>query len=183
MPPVRVRRRYVSIRSCDLTPVCRSSVYQDVPVHSLEEFVQLAPEEAKSESVLSDEHQLMLNRLSFELAERQRYCHDLRLLFVLLTSVHLQTGPKAQGAHEAEGGAAQREQGQACHDGQREGTNRLPHQGVWIACCLTPHRLLTMVCRLPPKCKRRLATSRGLSIRLTPIWPLHERTCPLNPAT
>ncbi|KAI0729431.1 Fms-interacting protein-domain-containing protein [Fomitopsis betulina] len=53
---------------------CRqfASVYQDVPVHSLDEFVQLAPEEAKSDLVLSNEHQLMLNRLSFELAERQR---------------------------------------------------------------------------------------------------------------
>ncbi|KAH9938620.1 Fms-interacting protein-domain-containing protein [Fomitopsis serialis] len=53
---------------------CRqfASVYQDVPVHSLEEFVELAPGEAKSQIVLSDDHQLMLNRLSFELAERQR---------------------------------------------------------------------------------------------------------------
>lgn len=33
----------------------------------------LAPEEARTEVVLTDEHQLMLNRLSFELAERQRY--------------------------------------------------------------------------------------------------------------
>ncbi|KZT74421.1 hypothetical protein DAEQUDRAFT_782111 [Daedalea quercina L-15889] len=57
---------------------CRqfASVYQDIPVHSLEEFVQLAPDEAKAEVVLSDEHQLMLNRLSFELAERQRYYRD-----------------------------------------------------------------------------------------------------------
>ncbi|GLB33825.1 putative fms-interacting protein [Lyophyllum shimeji] len=53
---------------------CRqfASVYQDVPLYSLEEFKRLAPEEARSEDVLSDERQLMLNRLSFELAERQR---------------------------------------------------------------------------------------------------------------
>jgi len=53
---------------------CRqfASIYQDVPVHSLEDFEQLAPEEARTESVLHNEHQLMLNRLSFELAERQR---------------------------------------------------------------------------------------------------------------
>ncbi|OCH94065.1 hypothetical protein OBBRIDRAFT_817417 [Obba rivulosa] len=53
---------------------CRqfASVYQDVPLHSLEDFQVLAPEEARSEGVLSNEHQLMLNRLSFELAERQR---------------------------------------------------------------------------------------------------------------
>ncbi|KAJ8469551.1 hypothetical protein ONZ51_g8927 [Trametes cubensis] len=53
---------------------CRqfASIYQDIPVHSLEEFQQLAPEEARTEEVLADEHQLMLNRLSFELSERQR---------------------------------------------------------------------------------------------------------------
>lgn len=53
---------------------CRqfASIYQDVPLYTLEEFQRLAPEEARTEEVLSDEHQLMLNRLSFELAERQR---------------------------------------------------------------------------------------------------------------
>jgi THO complex subunit 5 len=50
-----------------------SSIYQDVPLYSLDEFKKLAPEEARREDVLSDEHQLMLNRLSFELAERQRF--------------------------------------------------------------------------------------------------------------
>ena len=50
-----------------------SSIYQDVPLYSLDGFVQLAPPEARTEDVLADEHQLMLNRLSFELAERQRY--------------------------------------------------------------------------------------------------------------
>jgi len=49
------------------------SIYQDVPLYTLEEFERLAPEEARTEGVLNDEHQLMLNRLSFELAERQRY--------------------------------------------------------------------------------------------------------------
>jgi THO complex subunit 5 len=34
----------------------------------MEEFKELAPPEA----LVEDEHQLMLNRLSFELAERQR---------------------------------------------------------------------------------------------------------------
>lgn len=51
------------------------SIYQDVPLYGLEEFKRLAPEEACNERVLTDEHQLMLNRLSFELAERQR-CVD-----------------------------------------------------------------------------------------------------------
>ncbi|KAF8238692.1 hypothetical protein L208DRAFT_1354363 [Tricholoma matsutake] len=53
---------------------CRqfASIHQDVPLYSLDEFKRRAPEEARTEDVLSDEHQLMLNRLSFELAERQR---------------------------------------------------------------------------------------------------------------
>ncbi|TFK43516.1 Fms-interacting protein-domain-containing protein [Crucibulum laeve] len=57
---------------------CRqfASIYQDVPLYTLDEFKSLAPQEAHTEDVLSDEHQLMLNRLSFELAERQRL--DLR---------------------------------------------------------------------------------------------------------
>jgi THO complex subunit 5 len=45
-----------------------SSIYQDVPLYSPDQFKELAPPEA----VVDDEHQLMLNRLSFELAERQR---------------------------------------------------------------------------------------------------------------
>lgn len=49
-----------------------SSIYQDIPFHSLEEFCELAPEELRSAEVLENEHQLMLNRLSFELSERQR---------------------------------------------------------------------------------------------------------------
>ena len=32
----------------------------------------LAPQEARTDDVLQNEHQLMLNRLSFELVERQR---------------------------------------------------------------------------------------------------------------
>ncbi|TRM67537.1 Fms-interacting protein-domain-containing protein [Schizophyllum amplum] len=49
---------------------CRqfASIYQDVPIYSVDEFRQLAPPEAHSE----DPHQQMLNRLSFELVERQR---------------------------------------------------------------------------------------------------------------
>ncbi|KAL1747227.1 Fms-interacting protein-domain-containing protein [Schizophyllum fasciatum] len=49
---------------------CRqfASIYQDIPLYPIEEFRQLAPPEAHSD----DPHQLMLNRLSFELVERQR---------------------------------------------------------------------------------------------------------------
>ncbi|KAN0097642.1 Fms-interacting domain containing protein [Tylopilus felleus] len=57
---------------------CRqfASIYQDVPLHLLPEFQELAPPEARTPDVLENSHQLMLNRLSFELAERQRL--DLR---------------------------------------------------------------------------------------------------------
>ncbi|KAG2141717.1 Fms-interacting protein-domain-containing protein [Suillus bovinus] len=53
---------------------CRqfASIYQDVPLYSLSEFRALAPPEARSDDVLQNVHQLMLNRLSFELVERQR---------------------------------------------------------------------------------------------------------------
>ena len=65
------------LRGCgrinNLKEVCFiSSIYQDVPLYSVDEFKRLAPEEARTEQVLSSDHQLMLNRLSFELAERQR---------------------------------------------------------------------------------------------------------------
>ncbi|KAF8484939.1 Fms-interacting protein-domain-containing protein [Russula ochroleuca] len=53
---------------------CRqfASVYQDIQMYSVEQFIELSPPEAHSEDALSDEHQLMLNRLGFELVERQR---------------------------------------------------------------------------------------------------------------
>ncbi|KAH9966121.1 Fms-interacting protein-domain-containing protein [Russula dissimulans] len=53
---------------------CRqfASVYQDIQLYPLEQFVELSPPDAHSEDVLSDGHQLMLNRLGFELVERQR---------------------------------------------------------------------------------------------------------------
>ena len=42
-------------------------------MYSIEQFIELSPTEAHSEDVLSNEHQLMLNRLGFELVERQRF--------------------------------------------------------------------------------------------------------------
>jgi len=54
------------------SPTCRS-IYQDIPLHPVEEFRELAPPEARAQDVLDSPHQLMLNRLSFELVERQRY--------------------------------------------------------------------------------------------------------------
>jgi len=41
-------------------------------MYSIEQFVELAPPEARTEEVMSNDHQLMLNRLGFELVERQR---------------------------------------------------------------------------------------------------------------
>src|ERR1700722_6180462 len=55
------------------------SIYQDVPLYTLEEFIVLAPPQARTDAVLADNHQLMLNRLSFELAERQRSAPSLSL--------------------------------------------------------------------------------------------------------
>ncbi|CAE7111872.1 unnamed protein product [Rhizoctonia solani] len=53
---------------------CRqfNSIYQEIPLHTIDEFMGIAPEEAKSEEVLKDEHQLLLRRLNLELSERTR---------------------------------------------------------------------------------------------------------------
>ncbi|KAH7105657.1 THO complex, subunit 5 [Auriculariales sp. MPI-PUGE-AT-0066] len=50
---------------------CRqfASIYEDIPLHTREEFERFAPENA---SHAVDDHQLMLSRLGFELSERQR---------------------------------------------------------------------------------------------------------------
>jgi len=48
------------------------SIYQEIPLYTLDEYKELAPEEARTDEILADEHQLMISRLNFELAERQR---------------------------------------------------------------------------------------------------------------
>lgn len=48
------------------------SIYQDVPIYSTEDFLEYAPESMRTDEIMNNEHTLMLNRLSFELAERQR---------------------------------------------------------------------------------------------------------------
>ena len=60
-------------RAYDVLAFDDRSIFQDVPLCSVEEFTQQATEEMRREDVMSNEHQLMLNRLSFELSERQRY--------------------------------------------------------------------------------------------------------------
>ena len=82
---------YVSIfrplfGSSSLTPQI-SSVYQDIQMYSIEQFIELSPSEAHSQDVLSDEHQLMLNRLGFELVERQRF-NEFSSGTIGLTNVH-----------------------------------------------------------------------------------------------
>ena len=74
MSPIRVRAGLRWVAWAVVLMSFRRSIYQDIPLYTLEEFKVMAPEEARGEDVLSDQHQLMLNRLSFELAERQRYC-------------------------------------------------------------------------------------------------------------
>lgn len=71
MQAIRVRYSLSVPATC--TDRSYSSIYQDVPLYSLSEFKTLAPPEARSDDVLQNVHQLMLNRLSFELVERQRH--------------------------------------------------------------------------------------------------------------
>ncbi|KAI0254382.1 Fms-interacting protein-domain-containing protein [Lactifluus subvellereus] len=61
---------------------CRqfASVYQDIQMYSIEQFIELSPPEAHTEDVLTNEHQLMLNRLGFELVERQRLDRKVKAL-------------------------------------------------------------------------------------------------------
>ncbi|KAJ1344183.1 hypothetical protein BSLG_001323 [Batrachochytrium salamandrivorans] len=47
------------------------TTYQDIVLHSDEQFVRLAPAELASAAILADSHALMLSRLRFELSERK----------------------------------------------------------------------------------------------------------------
>ncbi|CAL1700579.1 unnamed protein product [Somion occarium] len=60
---------------------CRqfASIYQDIPLYHLDEFLERAPEELKTD-ISANEHTLMLNRLNFELSERQRLDQRLKQL-------------------------------------------------------------------------------------------------------
>ena len=48
------------------------SIHQDIELYSIELFAILAPDESKTEEILNDPHQLIINRLNFELTERHR---------------------------------------------------------------------------------------------------------------
>jgi hypothetical protein len=54
-------------------------LYTDVDMYTLDEFMEKAPEELRAPNI--DAHTLMLNRLQFELQERERYTLKL-LLFI-----------------------------------------------------------------------------------------------------
>ncbi|KAG0370772.1 hypothetical protein BGX24_001926 [Mortierella sp. AD032] len=68
--------------------------YQDVPLVTMEEFREKAPENLNNAT--TDEHQLMLNRLQFELEERKRYDAEKRRL--LAVKVQLTKANKARKA-------------------------------------------------------------------------------------
>ncbi|KAF9966564.1 hypothetical protein BGZ70_001925 [Mortierella alpina] len=67
--------------------------YQDVPLVPLEQFLQSAPEELRN---ATDERQLMINRLQFELEERKRFDAEKRRL--LAVKVQLTKANKARKA-------------------------------------------------------------------------------------
>lgn len=71
----------------------RRTFYQDVPLVPLEQFHQSAPEELRN---ATDERQLMINRLQFELEERKRFDAEKRRL--LAVKVQLTKANKARKA-------------------------------------------------------------------------------------
>ncbi|KAF9437811.1 THO complex subunit 5 [Entomortierella beljakovae] len=71
------------------------TIYQDVPLVPLEEFMETAPTHLIDTD--SDDHQLMLNRLQFELEERKRFdAEKRRLLAVKVQLVKANKARKAQ---------------------------------------------------------------------------------------
>ncbi|KAF9356894.1 hypothetical protein BGX26_004569 [Mortierella sp. AD094] len=70
------------------------TIYQDVPLVSLDEFRETAPTHLIDTAI--DDHQLMLNRLQFELEERKRYDAEKRRL--LAVKVQLTKANKARKA-------------------------------------------------------------------------------------
>jgi hypothetical protein len=76
-------------------------VYQDIPLYTLDEFSSHAPVEMRTEDVMVDEHQLMLNRLNLELLERQKWVYRLHI-DVLYTEI-CQAGGKEETAIKVEG--------------------------------------------------------------------------------
>jgi hypothetical protein len=89
------------------------------------QFLEEAPLELRTEEVLDSEHQLMLNRLNFELAERQRYHSIVSAAHrSVLSHCIVQVRPTQEGADRAKGGAIKTEQSQTCENGFRQATNR-----------------------------------------------------------
>lgn len=76
-----------SYRWCPLSHE-HSSIYQDIPLYTVDEFHERAPEALRQESTASD-HALMLARLNFELQERQRCVLELCLTVKYLCNSYL----------------------------------------------------------------------------------------------
>jgi THO complex subunit 5 len=57
-----------------------ATIYQDIPLLSVSEFEAQAPTELKLLTPASDPHQMMLNRLTFELQERKRLAERVKSL-------------------------------------------------------------------------------------------------------
>lgn len=108
-----------------------SSIHQDVPLYSLDEFKRRAPEEARTEDVLSDEHQLMLNRLSFELAERQRCPFSVYHMVIFNHSHLIKAWSEEERICPTERRAFEGEQNKSCHNGQCQSPNRHTYEG-WL---------------------------------------------------
>lgn len=49
------------------------TVYEEVPLRPMDEFLAHAPEESRAPAVTEDAHELLVHRLQFELEERRRY--------------------------------------------------------------------------------------------------------------
>ncbi|KAN0065154.1 hypothetical protein ACQY0O_001651 [Thecaphora frezii] len=83
---------------------CRmfQSIYQDVELHSEQEFLQLAPPEMKTEEIVNDPHLFMLSRLRFELLERKRLEVEKQSLQSEKSAVLRQNKDKKRRLEEAE---------------------------------------------------------------------------------
>jgi hypothetical protein len=103
-------------------------------MYSVEQFIELSPPEAHTEEALSEEHQLMLNRLGFELVERQRfdtYFHWLpRRLIMIFRFAAAQTRSKGQRAYTGKGRSLEIFKGSSDHHGGCKGADRDSSKGT-----------------------------------------------------
>ncbi|KAF9978840.1 hypothetical protein BGZ73_000111 [Actinomortierella ambigua] len=108
--------------------------YQDVDLVPIEEFKATAP---PSLSDVTDEHQLMLNRLQFELDERKRFDLEKRKLLAIKTQ--LAKANKAQKAHITKIEKQLEDYVAASAPIQELLLNNLPATGPRLTSSTTPH--------------------------------------------